>query len=138
MSNRVSLTESVSTYMLTQFFKGLSEDQQIDFMEQLVLADSSAINELIVYTKNKKDYYHPELKIKIGEYIHIDENFSWSGSSELQHYKDKNAIRDGYILVKVLNIRLLNSCRFVAILKTKTGFETKDILTSYVKKLDLY
>jgi hypothetical protein len=124
--------------MLTQFFKGLSEDQQIDFMEQLVLADSHAINELIVYAKNKKDYYHPELKIKVGEYIHIDENFSWSGSSELQYYIDKKAVRDGYILVKVLKIQLLNTSRFVAVLKTKTGFETKDILTSYVKKLDLY
>ena len=53
MSKSVSLTESVSTYVLAQLFKSYTQQQQLDFMEQVLNAEPNEINNLIVYMKDK-------------------------------------------------------------------------------------
>jgi len=138
MSKSVSLTESVSTYVLAQLFKSYTQQQQLDFMEQVLNAEPNAISDLIVYMKDKELYYHPEHKVKLNEYILINTNFSWNTSSELSYYVKNNLIRDGYIMVKLIKFIILNNNHIVVRLRNNSGFEDKIILTSYVKKIDLF
>ena len=138
MSKSVSLTESVSTYVLAQLFKSYTQQQQLDFMEQVLNAEPNAISDLIVYMKDKELYYHPEHKVKLNEYILINTNFSWNTSSELSYYVKNNLIRDGYIMVKLIKFNILNNSHIVVRLRNNSGFEDKNILTSYVKKIDLF
>ena len=135
--DNVLLSEPVSSYVLALIFKSYTEQQQLDFMEQLVLTNNSFINNLLVYVKDKSAYYHPELNFKIGDYIQVNIDFSWS-SSDLQYYTDNKLIRDKHILVKVIKLILIDTDKVVILLKTKNGYIKKDILTSYVKKLDLF
>ena len=138
MSKSVSLTESVSTYVLAQLFKSYTQQQQLDFMEQVLNAEPNAISDLIVYMKDKELYYHPEHKVKLNEYILINTNFSWNTSSELSYYVKNNLIRDGYIMVKLIKFNILNNNHIIVRLQNNNGFEDKIILTSYVKKIDLF
>ena len=137
MSDSISLTESTATYLLTQFFKGLSEQQQLEFMEQVVLPNTGThIEELIAYIKNKNSYYHPKKQFRIGDYVMMSTEALWS--TDLEYYQKNNLIREKHFMVKVIKIKIIEKDRIIIAIKGKNGYSSINTISSYIKKIDLY
>ena len=122
--------------MLHQTYKNLTPKQQLDFMEQIIIHDNTAINNLIVYSENKKSYRDPKNNYAVGEIVKLEIDSLWG--SEKDYYINNNLVINSHVNVIIYKMRVLEKSNIFIILKNKNGYEIKDTLNAYIKKIELF
>lgn len=126
---------STSPYLLSQLIKSYTEEQRLAFFSQISAIDIRIVNSLVEYSKNKKEYIHKECKFSQNDYIFINKDHIWIN---LTHYENKNAIRNGNMLVEVSAFNLIEERLTINIINNDNTITKQEIPISYAKKIDLY
>lgn len=136
MSDNIAISKTASVILMLDLLKGYNENQKKELMTQIVESNECNIGELTKFLSNVKDYYHPKISAKVGDYIFVNTEAFWE-SRHTSYYKENNLINNGFILVQILAFKLFsNNCVNVR-LNTIEGFIEKDVQYSYLNKIDL-